>query len=230
MSILFNLKHFLFIILYEIKHIFLFINALLQYKKLDLTLKLAYLDFKINYIYNSHKNYDVLKIFLKRFFFSAEFKNKINFVSYLDKIKIKNNDLLIKKINQLPIRKSIIFLKNILYYYQLFGCLENCLTIRKIYRKKLINLQKKDTLINLDALRACLEINRPDLVLYFYKNKKCKYFNKKKALEIFKFANLLKKKCIYKINKKDYFSKLVSDKNILIQGPTTESYKKNLYT
>ena len=116
-----------------------------------------------------------------------------------------------------------------MYYYQLFGCLENCLIIRKIYRIKLINIQKEDILINLDALRACLEINRPDLVLYFYRNKRCKYFDKKIAFEIFKFASLLKKKNIYKINKKNYFNKLISNKNILVKGPISDNYKKNLY-
>ena len=120
-------------------------------------------------------------------------------------------------------------MKNLLYYYQLFGCLENCLIIRKIYRIKLINIQKEDILINLDALRACLEVNRPDLVLYFYKNKKCKYFDRKKAFEIFQFANLLKKKNIYEINKNNYFNKLISNKNIFLKGPIKYNLKKNLY-
>ena len=38
------------------------------------------------------------------------------------------------------------------------------------------------------------------------------------------------KKNIYKINKKNYFNKLISNKNILIKGPNPESYKKNLYS
>ena len=71
MNFLFKFKRFLLVILYEIKHFFLFINTVVKYKKLNLSWKLIYLDFKINYIYNSHRNYDNLKLLLNNFFFQS---------------------------------------------------------------------------------------------------------------------------------------------------------------
>jgi len=196
--------------------------------------KLAYFDLKISQLNNPQLQYLELKNLLKNFFLIAS----------VSSIKCKNYEVFLNKhvnkkkiikqlsnINKLPEIECITYLNNLLKYFQFFKSFKDYLFIRQFYRKKLIELQMRSKILNLDTLRACLEQDQVDLAKKFILTKKIGIFNRKKVLEIYNYIFLLKKtspkKFIKKKNKDDqkYFS-IVNKSFIIIEGP---ALKKKLF-
>jgi hypothetical protein len=167
----FKVNFFIKFILCKLKIILLFSICIINTFKYGLSWQASYLNFRIETLYNSHCNYHNLKICLKNYFFisTLKIKKKSNLEIFLNKTEIRSNSFFLKEINRLPLYESMVFFKNLLLYFQHFGSLTNCLIVRKYYRKKLIELQSKSSVININALKACLEINKPNLVINFFK-------------------------------------------------------------
>ena len=215
----------------KLKITLIFFTYVINTFKYGLSWQASYLNFRIETLYNSHCNYRNLKIFLKKYFFISTLKIKKNFNLdfFLNKTEIRSNSFFLKEIDKLPLHESIAFFKNLLLYFQHFGSLTNCLIVRKYYRKKLIELQSKSSVININALKACLEINKPNLVINFFKFKNYKIFEKKKIFEIYKYALMLKYKKKIISKKKSFieskYYQIIYNKNVIICGPSVNKYK-----
>ncbi len=128
---------------------------------------------------------------------------------------------------------NLIYLENLVRYFQFFGNFTNYYIIRRYYLEKLIEFQNNTKFIYLKSLKACLELNNPELVLKFIK---IKYYFKNRIIfnqqlsEIRNYSKFLQsngKKKILKYNKienKKYLKK-ISKSKVLVSGPR-KSFKK----
>ena len=165
------------------------------------------------------------KYFLKSsasFILRLKFVNKKKMENYIDK-KINN----IIKVNSF---KNLIFLENVLKYLQYFGNFTNCYLIRKIYLKKLIQFQIHSKFINLNSLKACLELNKPELVMKFLETKwffkyRISYLSQLNEIrnysQFLQTKNKKKLKILSGIEDKKYF-KIISRSNVIVSGPKTK--------
>jgi hypothetical protein len=69
-------------------------------------------------------------------------------------------------------RRTIIFLKHSMLYHLWFGSFVNCQYFRNLYRKKLIFFQQHQNFLDLNAVRAAVELNKRYLLSAWFKKKK----------------------------------------------------------
>jgi hypothetical protein len=128
---------------------------------------------------------------------------------------------------------NLIYLENLVRYFQFFSNFTNYYIIRRHYLEKLIEFQNNTKFIYLKSLKACLELNKPQLISKFIKTK---YYFRNRLIfnqqlsEIINYSKFLQsngKKKILKYNKienKEYLKK-ISKSKVLVSGPQ-KSFKK----
>lgn len=201
-------------------------------KKTELPSYLQFLDNQILIIYHKHSDYQKLKKLLEIFFINFNQKKKLNMdiinEKKLSKKKIKKifNDIL-----DLPLLDTIYILKNLIIYFQYFGSLYRCAFARRLYRQKLIELQKLQNFVNLDALKACIEINNLDYAEKILNTKKINPEDKKKIKEIKFFLNFCLNKDIKLLGKKtcSKYLKIIENSKILVLGPSSAHKNLKIY-
>jgi hypothetical protein len=171
---------------------------------------------------NKKKINKLLERYFEKIFFSL---SKINFT---EKNSIK--DFLKSDVNYKLKSNSaynLIYLENLVRYFQKFSNFTNYYIIRRYYLEKLIEFQNNTKFIYLKSLKACLELNKPELVSKFIKTKY--YFQNRiifnqQLSEIRNYSKFLQsngKKKILKYNKienKEYLNK-ISKSKVLVSGP-----------
>ena len=157
--------------------------------------------------------------------------------SYDNKLK---NALFEKQLNYMLKKNSLtnlIFLENLMIYFQYFGSFFHYYLIRKVYLQKLIYFQINSKIINLNSLRACLELDKPDLAIKFIKTKKklkIRTNHTKQLKEIEEYSKFLltngkkKIKKISDIADKKYL-KFISKSEMLIVGPLKININKSYH-
>lgn len=120
-------------------------------------------------------------------------------------------------------RKTIIFLNHSMLYHLWFGNFINCQYLRKLYRIKLINFQQKNNILDFDAVRAALEVNRLYIVKIWLKKKKISVFD---GFLMKNFLDFLKI-CYRENSKQTEISKspmlsLVQNKKVIVIGPAPD--------
>ncbi len=178
-------------------------------------------------IINKSKNDKVKKKFLIKSIKSFQLKSQndndlfnLNVFSENLKYEIK------KKIN--PSNKSIFFLKHIMLYHLWFGSFANSQYVRNLYRENIISYQKNKDILDLNAVRAVIEVNRLNLLKEWIKHKN---FSKqdKKLSKI--FLNYLKitsneKLSDLELSKMEMID-LVKDKKVIVIGPAPDDEFKS---
>ena len=142
--------------------------------------RLAYLDWKISR--SSYRDFQLKHLLQKYFLIAYDSLSKFGGSSvFLGNYKNKKElSRQLSNINKLPAKESVTFLKNLSNYFMLFKSFKDYLLIRQCYRKKLIELQMCSKILNLDALRACLELDQLDLAEKLILTKKINMFDKNK--------------------------------------------------
>ncbi len=134
--------------------------------------RLAYFDWKISR--SSYLDFRLKDLLQKYFLIAYDSLSQLGGSSiFLENYKNKKElSRQLSNINKLPAIESLTFLKNLSNYFQLFKSFKDYLLIRQFYRKKLIELQMRSKTLNLDALRACLELDQLDLAEKLISTKK----------------------------------------------------------
>lgn len=193
--------------------------------------RLAHLDWQITQVYSKHEDYAKLNSLLKKYFLisfkNSGFKFYSNFLS--DKLNNKKINYYLIRIDKLESEISGLFLfKHINIYFQHFGSFQKSCIVRKYYKKKLIRSQFFLDYINLDAIRACLELNKLVTIENFFHTKKIKLLDKKNAKLLLQHAELLRTASNKNhINEKycDEYFKLISNSSVIISGPLANKKK-----
>jgi hypothetical protein len=187
--------------------------------------RLAYFDWKISR--SSYGDFQLKHLLQKYFLIANDSLSKFGGSSvFLGNYKNKKElSRQLSNINKLTAIESLTFLKNLSNYFQLFKSFKDYLLIRQCYRKKLIELQMRSKTLNLDALRACLELDQLDLAEKLISTKKINMFDKKKIIEIDNYICLLKKISSKKFYEKKYnkvcknYQNIISNSSIIVEGP-----------
>jgi hypothetical protein len=205
-----------------------FLIFIIFIKKINLKSILAW---QLENLYINNNTKKINKLFEKYFEKTLFSLSKINFV---DNNSVK--DFLKNDVNyslKLNSAYNLIYLENLVKYFQFFSNFTNYYIIRRYYLEKLIEFQNNTKFIYLKSLKACLELNNPELALKFAKTKyyfKYRIIFSQQLSEIINYSKFLQsngKKKILKYNKienKNYFKK-ISKSKVLVSGPR-KSFKK----
>ena len=177
-------------------------------------------------IINKSKNDKIKKKFLIKSIKSFQLKSQSDNDLFNLNIFSENLKYEIKRKNN-PSSKSIFFLKHLMLYHLWFGSFANCQYVRNLYRENIISYQKNKDILDLNAVRAVIEVNRLKLLKEWIKHKN---FSKqdKKLSKI--FLNYLKISSNEKLSdlelSKMEMIDLVKDKKVIVIGPAPDDELK----